>query len=254
MRTVREIAGQYPAPLRAAQEKDVRRIADHLHLVLACIAATGRNVASCSLMDVGGGIGMFSVACRALGLARVVLVDDFRDPVNEEIGTDVLALHRSYGVEVVTRDVAKDGLPDVGSGFDIISFFDTIEHWHRSPKRTLHQALSLLKPDGWLVIGVPNCVNLRKRITVPFGYGKWTQMADWYERERFRGHVREPDVQDLWYIARDLGLRNVSVEGRNWAGYFSTSRFIRWATRLGDRLLRLRPSLCSDLYLVGQKG
>jgi SAM-dependent methyltransferase len=189
-----------------------------------------------------------------VGFRRVVLVDDFADPVNDEAGEGVLELHRSYGVEVEKRDVLAEGLSGLGSGFDAITFFDTIEHWHHSPERVLHQAVKLLNQDGWIVIGVPNCVNLRKRITVPLGMGKWSQMANWYERERFRGHVREPDVDDLRYIANDLGLKNVKIEGRNWAGHGSPSRVVRLATRFLDRLLRLRPSLCSDLYLVGRKG
>jgi SAM-dependent methyltransferase len=205
-------------------------------------------------MDVGGGIGMFSLACRAVGFRRVVLVDDFADPINEEVGEEMLELHRSYGVEVEKRDVLAEGLSGLGSGFDAITFFDTIEHWHHSPKRVLHQAVKLLNPGGWIVIGVPNCVNLRKRITVPLGMGKWSQMADWYERERFRGLVREPDVDDLRYIANDLGLKSARIEGRNWAGHSSPSRVVRLATRLLDRFLRLRPSLCSDLYLMGQKA
>ena len=44
------------------------------------------------------------------------------------------------------------------------------------------------------MVGVPNCVNLRKRLTVPLGRGKWSPMADWYEQPSFRGHVREPDA------------------------------------------------------------
>lgn len=115
---------------------------------------------------------MFSLVCRALGVARVVLVDDFGDPVNEQLGSGILELHRSCGVEVVRWDVVENGLPTDAGVFDLITFFDTIEHWHHSPRRVLHQARAMLRTQGWVIIGVPNCVNLRKRITVPFGYGK----------------------------------------------------------------------------------
>jgi hypothetical protein len=88
---------------------------------------------------------------------------------------------------------------------------------------------------------------------VPFGYGKWSQMNHWYQAEFFRGHVREPDVDDLHYIARDMGLIEVEILGRNWAGYMNDRRVIRIGTALIDSLLRLRPSLCSDIYLVARK-
>src|SRR5262249_26701438 len=126
--------------------------------------------------------------------------------------------------------------------------------WHNSPKRLFHQLMTALKPNGLFIISAPNCVNLRKRITVPFGVGKWTAMRDWYEVEHFRSHVREPDVADFRYIATDLGLKNARIIGRNWSGYRSRFRAARIVTPFIDRLLRLRPSLCSDIYLVGQKA
>lgn len=78
-------------------------------------------------------------------------------------------------------------------------------------------------------------------------------MQDWYEPEVFRGHVREPDVCDLKYIARDMGLVDVRIIGRNWLGYYSERAAIRIATKLMDYPLRLKPSLCSDLYMTGKK-
>ena len=110
---------------------------------------------------------------------------------------------------------------------DAFTVFDTMEHWHNSPKRTFHQLMTALKPGGLFIVSAPNCVNLRKRITVPFGVGKWTAMRDWYEVEQFRSHVREPDVADLRYIAADLGLKNAQVIGRNWSGYRSRFRAAR---------------------------
>jgi hypothetical protein len=113
--------------------------------------------------------------------------------------------------------------------------------------------MTAFKPNGLFIISGPNCVNLRKRITVPFGVGKWPQMRDWYEVDRFRSHVREPDVDDLRYIAADLSLRNVTILGRNWSGYRSRFHAARIATPLIDRILRFWPSFCSDIYLLGRK-
>jgi hypothetical protein len=47
-----------------------------------------------------------------------------------------------------------------------------MEHWHHSPKRLFRQVSDkLLKPGGRFVLAVPNCVNLRKRLSVPLGVG-----------------------------------------------------------------------------------
>lgn len=233
------------------QRRDIPRIAFNIALVLE--AARPRTAADLSICDIGGGIGLFSVGCAALGFKRVVLIDDFRDAINLEAGNAIFDLHKRHAVEVQSRDVIGDGVGDLCAGADVVTSFDSMEHWHHSPKRLLAQVMRSLNPGGVFVLGVPNCVNMRKRLTVPFGVGKWSPMTDWYENEVFRHHVREPDVDDLNYIARDMGLSDVRIIGRNWLGYHAPSRAIRFATKLMDYPLRLRPSLCADIYLVGRK-
>lgn len=205
-----------------------------------------------ALCDVGGGLNLFTPACAALGW-RAILVDDFDDSVNHEYGDAAFAAHRRHGVEVVRRDVVEHGLDLPPASLDVVTLFDTMEHWHHSPKRVFHALMKLLKPGGLFFLGGPNCVNLRKRITVPLGRGKWSTMQAWYEADRFRGHVREPDVADLHYMARDMGLADVRIMGRNWAGRNSPNPVIRLATRAVDHVLRVRPSLCSDIYLLGRR-
>jgi hypothetical protein len=131
--------------------------------------------------------------------------------------------------------------------------FDCLEHLHHSPKKMLTDCVTALKPGGLLFLGVPNCVNLRKRLTVPLGIGKWSRMEEWYDSGKFRGHVREPDVDDLRYIAKSLGLHNVKIIGMNWLGYESQFPLVRLLVPFADRLLQLRPSLCANIYLLGTK-
>jgi SAM-dependent methyltransferase len=137
---------------------------------------------------------------------RVVVIDDFNDPGDRKRGlaTSRFPLHEKYSVEAVTRDVLQ-GL-DCIEKFDVITSFDVLEHLHHSPKRLLHDAMRAQRPGGTLIIGVPNCMNLRKRIAWPLGVGRWTTMEEWYEQPIFRSHVREPSVADLHYIARDDGV------------------------------------------------
>jgi SAM-dependent methyltransferase len=137
---------------------------------------------------------------------------------------------------------------------DVFTSFDSMEHWHASPKALFRQCRRALRPGGLFLLGAPNCVNLRKRISVPLGRGKWTSMNDWYESPVFRGHVREPDIEDLRYIGRDIELTNVQILGRNWQGYSHASRLLRTLTPIFDGPLRLFPGLCSDIYLLGNKA
>jgi len=239
------LAELYPLALREAAMKEIPRQTFHVSTVVSL--AEGGAVA-----DIGGGFGLFSVGCAVAGMTAT-LIDDFGDPINKELGWSPLGLHERFGVRIVSRDVIADGLGLAVESMDVITSFDSMEHWHNSPKTLFAEVMACLKPGGWFFLGVPNCVNLRKRLTVPFGHGKWSSMEDWYEQPTFRGHVREADVSDLRYIARDMGLVAPKVMGRNWLGYANSRRWMRVLTKAVDLPLRLWPSLCSDLYLLGQK-
>ena len=153
----------------------------------------------------------------------------------------------------MSGDIFKMEWPFAKEEIDVITTFDSMEHWHQSPKELFHQLFGYLKHSGVLWINVPNCVNMRKRITVPLGYGKWSPMSAWYETPVFRAHVREADVDDLRYIARDLGCDHPEIVGKNWIGYRSPHRWVRMATPVFDRLLQLHPAFCSDIYVAVTK-
>ncbi len=243
---LQSIAKQYPPEQVEEQLQDVERIAFHIGLV---VSRKGHNSRIC---DIGGGIGLFSAGCAAIGM-EAILVDDFGDPVNRRLGEPVLDLHRSYGVRIESRDVIKGGIDFPAESIDVITTFDSMEHWHHSPKKLFASIVRSLVPGGLFILGAPNNVNLRKRVTVPLGHGTWSQMSDWYEKEVFRGHVREPSVSDLKYIANDMKLVNVSIIGRNWMGRDSRFQLVRVLTPFFDRGLQLFPSLCSNIYVIGTK-
>lgn len=250
--TLNELARRYPAEMVHDQLRDIPRIVFSVGIALRAVADRAPNdVAIC---DLGGGVGLFSLACAASGMKRTVLVDDFSDPVNQQRGDSILAQHHELGIEIHSRNVVERGMEGIAGGLDVVTTFDSMEHWHHSPKKLFHEVVEKLNPGGAFVLGVPNSVNIRKRISIPLGVGKWSPMDDWYEAETFRGHVREPDVPDLRYIARDMGLVNVRVYGRNWLGYYSGNPAVRFVTKIADYPLRLRPSLCSDIYVVGNKA
>jgi SAM-dependent methyltransferase len=243
--TLVALARRYPAPLVQNQLHGVPRNAFHVELVRKLVRTERAEIA-----DIGGGIGTFSPGCAALGMT-ITLVDDFGDQVNlTEPGANALALHRELGVRVEVCDATR-GLTLPREHFDAITCFDAMEHWHNSPKTLFHGLVESLRSGGWFIVSVPNCVNLRKRITVPFGFGKWSPISLWYDEPVFRGHVREPDVDDLRYIAADLGLKDVRIFGRNWMGF--TRPALRSIMPLIDAVLRMRPSLCGNLYMAGKK-
>lgn len=246
---IENLAREYPERNIPDVFADVPRTAAHLELVMA------RHDPPAAVCDLGGGTGLFAVAAAAHNY-RATTVDDFGDSGQHEDPGDLPATnpHRSHGVTILSRDMIADGLDFAPESIDCFTAFETMEHWHNSPKKLFADVMRSLKPAGTLIIGVPNAVNLRKRLTVPFGRGKWSSMHDWYECETFRGHVREPDVDDLRYIARDLGLADAQIVGFNWQGYKSPRGWVRRVVPLVDRPLRRFPALCADIYLVGSKA
>lgn len=206
-----------------------------------------------SVIDVGGGWGLYAASCAALGM-NATLLDDFGDSGQfNDLNDPKYSMPNDFGVSVMKQDVIVDGLGKTPESVDAITCFDMIEHLHASPKEFLHDAMRVLRPGGVLLIGVPNCVNLRKRLTVPFGRGSWSQFSVWYEPKIFRDHVREPDVQDLKKIAKDISLCDYQIIGRNWQGSLSPSKITRISTKMSHQILSYFPSLCSDIYLLGYK-
>ncbi len=241
---IEDVTKSLPAEYAVILRNNRERLAWQVGQVVALVRPGGR------LIDLGAGVLPFMLLCQRLGFACTI-VDDYQDATYEDASTaKVLELNAGFGVEVVNGNLFDLDYAKLGP-FDMVTSHDSMEHWHNSPKRIFHALRSRLSPGGLFWIGVPNCVNLRKRITIPFGYGKWSGMDQWYELEIFRDHVREPDVGDLVYIGNDLALKDVQIEGRNWIGRRHKNKYIKMMTPLVDAALQLFPSLCSDIYLYG---
>ncbi len=95
------------------------------------------------LLDVGTGIGQF------LKWAS----DHYRVTGTEVSDSAILTAKEKYGLEVL-----KGAIEDVDFGtrrFDLITIIHVLEHVH-DPNAVVDKCLALLKPDGALVIAVPN--------------------------------------------------------------------------------------------------
>jgi len=140
------VARDYPSEFIDDQLRDIPRIAFNIRLAL-----NGADPRATSICDIGGGVGLFSTGCAALGM-KALLVDDFADPINRREGDSVFVVHKKYGVRILSRNVITDGLADISERFDVVTTFESMEHWHHSPKRLFRQVgEQLLKPGGRFV-------------------------------------------------------------------------------------------------------
>ncbi|MCZ6580739.1 MAG: methyltransferase domain-containing protein [Nitrospirae bacterium] len=204
------------------------------------------------VVDLGGGVGFHSMVCCLLGM-KAYNVDFFRlrpkEDGSSEHRFEAEEIAKKVGAKFIHTDLLEWDPPFEQGSIDAVMSFDNIEHLHHSPRRLYNTMFRCLKPAGLFLLGAPNAANILKRLRVPIGMNIFARLDDWYQLNHFVGHVREPIVADLMFIGKDIGLDNIRIIGRNWLGIV---KFGVWG-RVVDPLLRVFPSLCSDIYLIGNK-
>ncbi len=109
-----------------------------------------------TLLDVGCGTGRFMTEMRKCGYQVYGL-----DPSPKACAIAA----SSHGERVLNREIFDSGFPD--HFFDIITLWHVFEHL-MDPPTVLAEIHRLLKPDGMLVVEVPNFGSLESRIFGPY--------------------------------------------------------------------------------------
>ena len=100
------------------------------------------------VLDVGFGRGLFLFLLQKLG-AR---------PTGTEVDPQAIELGRRLGFEVIPGQLTGDS---GGRTYDLISLLDLVEH-PLEPMAILHQAATMLRPGGRLMIWTPNGGHIRR--------------------------------------------------------------------------------------------
>ncbi len=211
------------------------------------------------IVDLGGGFATHNLLLAEDGI-DVTIVDTFAAYWSESKALDpsaLVALFEEAGVRMVdhelrTWDPVAAGVSEAGAYFSA----HCLEHFHSSPLPLLRACVSTLRPGGQLVVCVPNAVNARKRVAVLRGHSNLAPFDEFFLNDGpFYGHVREFSVDDLARLGSALGLDPVEVYGRNWLGLARLEgRVPAPLFSALDHTLRLRPGLCSDIYLRGTRS
>jgi SAM-dependent methyltransferase len=130
---------------------------DHVRFLERCARRSGAGEKL--LLDIGCGSGMFLHLARKRGFASHGM------DVSEAA---VQLARRHYGIQV-RQGAIGDEVWDAGQ-FDFITMFHVLEHLP-DPRAALRYARRLLKPDGGLIVQVPNADSLQARLFGPSWYG-----------------------------------------------------------------------------------
>lgn len=165
------------------------------------------------ILDFGAGSCAKTAILQILGY-RCAAYDDLQDDWHTIPGNrdKIIAFARSCGIDF---RLAEGGpLPFERDAFDMVMLLEVLEHLHASPRGLLNDLLETLRPEGLLLVTVPNAANIRKRLDLLRGRTNLPAYRTfyWYPGP-WRGHVREYVRHDLEQMARFLGVEVLELRG-----------------------------------------
>lgn len=204
------------------------------------------------LLDLGSGAMEKPAMFRKLGF-DCYGVDDLRDPwhqradhraeIERYAAMNGIKFHRG------SFETAEGSFPT--ASFDVVSSFNTIEHLHGSPRALLNTMGHFARPNGLILILMPNAVNLRKRLDVLRGRTNYVNISQYFHQVgEWRGHVREFTLNEMKYICESTGFKVVHCRA------FETLAFDKLAPPLRQLYLAmtsLLSTLRTSLLVIAQK-
>jgi 2-polyprenyl-3-methyl-5-hydroxy-6-metoxy-1,4-benzoquinol methylase len=131
------------------------------HAYAESLAGTDHDV-----LDIGCGEGILAATLRQNG-NRVTGADILPHAANESVLEQYFSADLNEGIEPMIEALR-------GKTFDRVLLLDIVEHLVR-PEPLLNQIKRVLKPDGRLILSVPNIANLTIRLSLLFGRFDYTE-------------------------------------------------------------------------------
>lgn len=132
----------------------------------------GENIQARTLLDIGCGRGTF---LKEAGEREYVTSGIDFDRMNVELAKTRLGLHGVYA-----ETVEEFMLKNQGKRFDVVTFFEVLEHIPE-PRKFLSLVHSMVSPDGYIALSVPNRARAIDTIGYldgpPYHLTRWTDKA-----------------------------------------------------------------------------
>ncbi|MFZ1744146.1 MAG: class I SAM-dependent methyltransferase [Pontixanthobacter sp.] len=202
-----------------ASDAHYSRIAQYLSRLLAPVLH--KLPMDASIMDVGCGTGLLVNALQSAGYRSVRGVDISPQQIME-------AQRRKLPCEVVSLSYVQDLARTAPGSLDAIFLMDVLEHLEVGGQIDFLRATrQLLKPDGCLVLTVPNA---NSNFAMRWRYGDWTHTASFTE-------------DSLEFVLRNAGYTSLTFYPYEFGGkatfpYFHSVSFWVPVVRSVFRLVR----------------
>jgi len=204
------------------------------------------------LLDVGSGPMDKTALLQKMGF-KCSAVDDLGDPWHKLDGKTeaIVNFGRRMGIDFYSQNDEDFTIPFEFNYFDVVTSMAVIEHLHESPRLILNSMGNHLKPGGYLVIVMPNSVNLRKRISVFMGRSNYVPIDDlFYSLGSYRGHVREYTLAETKYICETAGFQVVHADTFEHIAYGNLPRGLREIYLLAGKIIR---GFRSEIIVIARK-
>ncbi len=176
-------------------------------------------------------------------------------------------IFRLPGVEIRKGNLDRD-LPFDDQSFDYVTCLEGLEHIE-NPQQAIREFARLLRPDGHLIVSVPNILNIEERLKwLIYGYTSHFKpitraqaarlRAESGNREEIAAHVNPIGYSELRYILEKYGFQIASLHRDKpkrhawlyWPVVFLV-RLIAKLTPANKRAERWTEELVSDEVLLG---
>jgi len=204
------------------------------------------------LLDIGAGPMDKTGILKTLGF-DCSATDDLSDPwhLRNNNASLIKDYARQIGITFYHQKENNYEIPFQKNSFDVVCALSVIEHLHESPREFLNVMGEFAKTNGYILVEMPNSVNLRKRISVCFGKTNYNPVGElFYSTSSYRGHVREYTLAETIFILQQSGF---TIRHSSTFEHIAYKKLSAPLKQLYLALGHLVPTFRSGILVIAQK-
>lgn len=167
------------------------------------------------ILSIGSGPCDLEAILSKLGY-DITAIDDLEDPWHL-IGKNrerIKDFAKQMNIELIIQSAEQPQLKE--NYFDVVLLVDVMPHLSGSPRELLNYSISLLKPDGLLLIETANAAALFNRVRLLFGKSDSVDIESFYWTiGKYRGHVKEYTRYELKQVLSYHNLNSIDSKMMN---------------------------------------